>query len=159
MKQGLVRLLYNFGKRFMGWTLHMIMCVLLCYPVSIHMSQLLSTRRPISSCLPFTFAKVTRPSKSEFIRSRRLLFGRYIGGTVRLWSWCDFWHSLCQTIFYSHILRHTCIFSYNKTAWIAATDYYFHQGVYAIGDVCMFLFVWKITQNFLDGYWWNFQTI
>ena len=35
MKQGLVRLLYNFGKRFMGWTLHMIMCVLLCYPVSI----------------------------------------------------------------------------------------------------------------------------
>ena len=35
MKQGLVRLLCNFGKRFMGWTLHMIMCVLLCYPVSI----------------------------------------------------------------------------------------------------------------------------
>ena len=35
MEQGLVRLLYNFGKRFMGWTLHMIMCVLLCYPVSI----------------------------------------------------------------------------------------------------------------------------
>ena len=49
MKQGLVRLLYNFGKRFMGWTLHMIICVLLCYPVSIHMSQLLSTGRPISS--------------------------------------------------------------------------------------------------------------
>ena len=49
MKQGLVRLLYNFGKRFMGWTLHMIMCVLLCYPVSIYMSQLLSTGRPISS--------------------------------------------------------------------------------------------------------------
>ena len=35
MKRGLVILLYNFGKRFMGWTLHMIMCVLLCYPVSI----------------------------------------------------------------------------------------------------------------------------
>ena len=51
MKQGLVRLLYNFGKRFMGWTLHMIMCVLLCYPVSIHMSHLLSTGRPISSFL------------------------------------------------------------------------------------------------------------
>ena len=33
----------------MGWTLHMIMCVLLCYPVSIHMLQLLSTGRPISS--------------------------------------------------------------------------------------------------------------
>ena len=27
----------------------MIMCVLLCYPVSIHMSWLLSTGRPISS--------------------------------------------------------------------------------------------------------------
>ena len=27
----------------------MIMCVLLCYPVSIHMSQLLSTGHPISS--------------------------------------------------------------------------------------------------------------
>ena len=27
----------------------MIMCVLLCYPVSVHMSQLLSTGRPISS--------------------------------------------------------------------------------------------------------------
>ena len=49
MKHGLVTLLYNFAKRFMGWTLHMIMCVLLCYPLSIHMSQLLSTGRPISS--------------------------------------------------------------------------------------------------------------
>ena len=29
----------------------MIMCVLLCYPVSIHMSQLLSTGHPISSFL------------------------------------------------------------------------------------------------------------
>ena len=29
----------------------MIMCVLLCYPVSVHMSQLLSTGRPISSCI------------------------------------------------------------------------------------------------------------
>ena len=51
MKQGLVRLLYNCCKTFMGWTLHMIMCVLLCYPVSIHMSQLLSIGRPISSKL------------------------------------------------------------------------------------------------------------
>ena len=33
----------------MGWTLHMIMCVLLCYPVSFHMLQLLLTGRPISS--------------------------------------------------------------------------------------------------------------
>ena len=31
----------------------MIMCVLLCYPVSIHMSQLLSTGRPISSSTLF----------------------------------------------------------------------------------------------------------
>ena len=29
----------------------MIMCVLLCYPVSIHMSQLQATGRPISSSL------------------------------------------------------------------------------------------------------------
>ena len=28
----------------------MVMCVFLCYPVSIHMSQLLSTGSPISSC-------------------------------------------------------------------------------------------------------------
>ena len=55
MKQGLVTLLYNFCKRFMGWTLHMIMCVLLCYPVSIHMSQLLSTGRPISSLFLLMF--------------------------------------------------------------------------------------------------------
>ena len=33
----------------------MIMCVLLCYPVSIHMSQLLSTGRPISSSNWFHF--------------------------------------------------------------------------------------------------------
>ena len=31
----------------------MIMCVLLCFPVSIHMSQLLSTGRPISSFILF----------------------------------------------------------------------------------------------------------
>ena len=31
----------------------MIMCVLLCYPVSVHMSQLLSTGRPISSLVVF----------------------------------------------------------------------------------------------------------
>ena len=34
---------------FMGWTLHMIMCVLLCYPVSFYMLQLLLTGRPIST--------------------------------------------------------------------------------------------------------------
>ena len=37
----------------------MIMCVLLCYPVSIHMSQLLSTGRPISSSkLSLSYGKV-----------------------------------------------------------------------------------------------------
>ena len=35
----------------MGWTLHMIMCVLPCYPVSFHMLQLLLTGCPISSLL------------------------------------------------------------------------------------------------------------
>ena len=33
----------------------MIMCVLLCYPVSIHMSQLLSTGHPISSCIFYLY--------------------------------------------------------------------------------------------------------
>ena len=69
MKQGLVRLLCNFCKRFMGWTLRMIMCVLLCYPVSIHMLQLLSTGRPISSC-----RKVQMETPSESIL---LLFQGY----------------------------------------------------------------------------------
>ena len=36
----------------------MIMCVLLCYPLSIHMSQLLSTGRPISSFLNCKVYKV-----------------------------------------------------------------------------------------------------
>ena len=36
----------------------MIMCVLLCYPVSIHMSQLLSTGRPISSFNSFLLVEV-----------------------------------------------------------------------------------------------------
>ena len=31
----------------------MMMCVLLCYPVSFHMLQLLSTGRPISSLMIF----------------------------------------------------------------------------------------------------------
>ena len=35
----------------------MIMCVRLCYPVSIHMSQLLSTGHPISSYLNFKHNK------------------------------------------------------------------------------------------------------
>ena len=36
----------------------MIMCVLLCYPVSIHMSQLLSTGRPVSSYTIFLFLNI-----------------------------------------------------------------------------------------------------
>ena len=39
----------------------MIMCVLLCYPVSIHMSQLLSTGRPVSSF----FTKLTSSPPRE----------------------------------------------------------------------------------------------
>ena len=39
----------------------MIMCVLLCYPLSIHMSQLLSTGCPISSCFEL--------SATTFVRS------------------------------------------------------------------------------------------
>ena len=39
----------------MGWTVHMIMCVLLCYPVSFHMLQLLLTGRPISSWIGATY--------------------------------------------------------------------------------------------------------
>ena len=35
----------------------MIMCVLLCYPVSIHMSQLQATGRPISSFPLYMFNK------------------------------------------------------------------------------------------------------
>ena len=43
----------------------MIMCVLLCYPVSIHMSQLQSTGRPISSFIVklqcyFTFSLLSK---------------------------------------------------------------------------------------------------
>ena len=38
----------------------MIMCVLLCYPVSIHVSQLLSTGRPISSLYAVYFLEGTR---------------------------------------------------------------------------------------------------
>ena len=40
----------------------MIMCVLLCYPVSIHMSQLLSTGHPISSCI-ISFDSIYTSSK------------------------------------------------------------------------------------------------
>ena len=87
MKQGLVRLLYNFGKRFMGWTLHTIMCVLLCYPVFIHMSQLLSTGHPISSCFhpwcPDGQAgdgeKICPGCISETVRCSKLILGRDTG--------------------------------------------------------------------------------
>ena len=36
----------------------MIMCVLLCYPVSIHMSQVQATGRPISSCAFLCFPRL-----------------------------------------------------------------------------------------------------
>ena len=35
----------------------MIMCVLLCYPVSIHMSQVQATGRPISSYILYHAGK------------------------------------------------------------------------------------------------------
>ena len=55
----------------------MIMCVLLCYPVSIHMSQLLSTGRPISSYMYFYM----------FVDSRQALAleGDYEMMPVRAW--------------------------------------------------------------------------
>ena len=51
----------------------MIMCVLLCYPFSIHMSQLLSTGRPISS---YT---LDPGNMLETIRCVQWIFGRDIG--------------------------------------------------------------------------------
>ena len=45
----------------------MIMCVLLCYPVSIHMSQLLSTGRPISSFYYFDKNELTHLNKEGTI--------------------------------------------------------------------------------------------
>ena len=81
----------------------MIMCVLLCYPVSIHMSQLLSTGRPISSFFKIIFTpqplravgvlfspmvsgwavgrreKVCLGCISETVRCRKLILGRVIG--------------------------------------------------------------------------------
>ena len=83
MKQGLVTLLYNFDKRFMGWTLHMIMCGLLCYPISIHMSQLLSTGRPISSSIikdataPQVFTMIVKEVKLMAL-SRGLRLHQYL---------------------------------------------------------------------------------
>ena len=48
----------------------MIMCVLLCYPVSIHMSQLQATGRPISSSLLFSSTNlfyVTMLTRKHFV--------------------------------------------------------------------------------------------
>ena len=47
----------------------MIMCVLLCYPVSIHMSQLLSTGRPISSFNFVLMSKLNSLSAKEKVWS------------------------------------------------------------------------------------------
>ena len=47
----------------------MIMCVLLCYPVSIHMSQLQATGRPISS-----FREHLYPSYSVILNELRDLY-------------------------------------------------------------------------------------
>ena len=71
----------------MGWTLHMIMCVLLCYPVSFQMLQLLLTGRPISS-LTFDLTVETLTFKicpgniSKTIKCRRLMLGRDIEACI-----------------------------------------------------------------------------
>ena len=44
----------------------MIMCVLLCYPVSIHMSQVLSTGRPISGFIRRHSVTVTGKHGSNY---------------------------------------------------------------------------------------------
>ena len=58
----------------------MIMCVLLCYPVSIHMSQLPSTGRPISS-FSWCFIVTIRLQKKQFCVYRLYLnfYGSLIG--------------------------------------------------------------------------------
>ena len=55
----------------------MIMCVLLCYPVSIHMSQLQATGRPISSY------------NLKGILSIHLKLGKYIH-SIKIWKSLDF---------------------------------------------------------------------
>ena len=54
----------------------MIMCVLLCYPVSIHMSQLLSTGRPISS-LTFGYLDVQILIEITKINCNAILFADF----------------------------------------------------------------------------------
>ena len=53
----------------------MIICVLLCYPVSIHMSQLLSTERPISSLIyhQYILGCLMKRVVSAFLVTRQLM--------------------------------------------------------------------------------------
>ena len=53
----------------------MIMCVLLCYPLSIHMSQLLSTGRPISSF----FSELQKMIESESVLQKYLQNEKHLG--------------------------------------------------------------------------------
>ena len=79
MKQGLVRLLYNFGKRFMGWTLHMIMCVLLCYPVSIRIYYQQGVLFLVGVAFCTVNYKAHRgPYLSNIIQSTALLWRQYL---------------------------------------------------------------------------------
>ena len=62
----------------------MIMCVLLCYPVSIHMLQLQATGRPISSCKTIAFR--------EF--SINMLFSYFwVSYNIVKFQTCSSWHS------------------------------------------------------------------
>ena len=52
----------------------MIMCVLLCYPVSIRMSQLQSTGRPISSLrITLSLRKILRIAYISFYSIPRII--------------------------------------------------------------------------------------
>ena len=64
----------------------MIMCVLLCYPVSIHMSQLQATGRPISSFqkqlnqILFKFVWDGKPDKIK----RTTICHDYLKGSLKM---------------------------------------------------------------------------
>ena len=60
----------------------MIMCVLLCYPVSIHMSQLLSTGHPISS---LSIRLHPQPCLSIQVTSGKHNFSK----SVWIYEWAD----------------------------------------------------------------------
>ena len=92
---------YLLNKRLIGWTLHMIMCVLLCYPVSIHMSQLQATGRPISSLFIYFGFHVT--FNTVQVISRRVV-GR--AEETSTYSWSRFCTVNCQPTASNYQLSH-----------------------------------------------------